>query len=289
MIRVFVIASTPMMRVGLRTILTHGEMQVVGEAAALAEPAIALSEIDVIVVAEETLLDGLQRTVDEGKSPALLVLSNNNMRLMPMLNTLSPQGWGVVPQDATTEQLQAAVAAVAQGLRVIPNLQYGFQPDNFGSQSDDHGLQENYHGLQPDNHGLRSVGRVRGGRIPGRREHDNEPGGRGPGGRVQGGREYDTVPGGRRGPGDREGRPYISGDFGIGDFDAALPEEALTAREREVLELLSRGLPNKLIARRLQISEHTVKFHVSSIYAKLGATSRTDAVSRGVRRGLITI
>ncbi|HKF38435.1 MAG TPA: LuxR C-terminal-related transcriptional regulator [Ktedonobacteraceae bacterium] len=52
---------------------------------------------------------------------------------------------------------------------------------------------------------------------------------------------------------------------------------------------MSRGLPNKLIARRLQISEHTVKFHVSSIYAKLGATSRTDAVSRGVRRGLITL
>jgi len=259
MIRVFVIASTPMMRVGLRTILTHGEMQVVGEAAALAEPAIALSEIDVIVVAEETLLDGLQRTVDEGKSPALLVLSNNNMRLMPMLNTLSPQGWGVVPQDATTEQLQAAVAAVAQGLRVIPNLQNGFQPDKFGSQSDDHALRENYHGLQPDDHALRSGGRVRGGR-----EHDTQPGG-------------------------REGRPYISGDFGIGEIDAALPDEALTAREREVLELLSRGLHNKLIARRLQISEHTVKFHVSSIYAKLGATSRTDAVSRGVRRGLITI
>ena len=269
MIRVFVIASTPMMRVGLRTILTHGEMQVVGEAAALAEPAIALSEIDVIVVAEETLLDGLQHTVAEGKSPALLVLSNNNMRLMPMLNTLSPQGWGVVPQDATMEQLQAAVAAVAQGLRVIPNMQYGLQPDNFGSQSDDHALHGNYHGLQPDDHGLRSGGRVRGRHTPGGREHDNEPGG--------------------RGPGDHKGRPYISGDFGIGDFDAALPEEALTAREREVLELLSRGLPNKLIARRLQISEHTVKFHVSSIYAKLGATSRTDAVSRGVRRGLITI
>lgn len=90
-------------------------------------------------------------------------------------------------------------------------------------------------------------------------------------------------------PGDHKGRPYILGDFEIGDIDVSLPDEALTAREREVLELLSRGLPNKLIARRLQISEHTVKFHVSSIYAKLGATSRTDAVSRGVRRGLITL
>ena len=79
------------------------------------------------------------------------------------------------------------------------------------------------------------------------------------------------------------------GDFEIDNIDVVLPDEALTVREREVLELLSRGLPNKLIARRLQISEHTVKFHVSSIYAKLGASSRTDAVSRGVRRGLITI
>jgi DNA-binding CsgD family transcriptional regulator len=52
--------------------------------------------------------------------------------------------------------------------------------------------------------------------------------------------------------------------------------------------LLSQGLPNKLIARELGISEHTVKFHVSSLYAKLGASSRTEAVSQGARRGLIS-
>ncbi len=52
---------------------------------------------------------------------------------------------------------------------------------------------------------------------------------------------------------------------------------------------LIQGLLHKMIAPRLQISEHTVKFHVSSIYAKLGASSRTDAVSRGVRRGFITL
>ena len=66
-------------------------------------------------------------------------------------------------------------------------------------------------------------------------------------------------------------------------------DESLTGREREVLELVSQGLSNKLIARRLQISEHTVKFHISSISTKLGASSRTDAVSRGLRRGLITL
>ncbi len=66
-------------------------------------------------------------------------------------------------------------------------------------------------------------------------------------------------------------------------------QEPLTGREREVLDLISQGLSNKLIAQQLHISEHTVKFHVSSIYAKLGAVSRTDAVNRGARYGLITL
>jgi DNA-binding NarL/FixJ family response regulator len=65
-------------------------------------------------------------------------------------------------------------------------------------------------------------------------------------------------------------------------------DEPLTARELEVLSLLSQGLPNKLIARDLGISEHTVKFHISSIYTKLGASSRTDAVNKGARHGLIS-
>ena len=65
--------------------------------------------------------------------------------------------------------------------------------------------------------------------------------------------------------------------------------EPLTAREREVLGLLGRGLSNKMIARDLRISEHTVKFHVSSIYAKLGAASRTEAVGLGARLGLISL
>jgi len=67
------------------------------------------------------------------------------------------------------------------------------------------------------------------------------------------------------------------------------PLEALTPREREVLELVGQGLSNKLIARTLSISEHTVKFHISSISTKLGASSRTDAVRRGVQLGLITL
>jgi DNA-binding NarL/FixJ family response regulator len=65
--------------------------------------------------------------------------------------------------------------------------------------------------------------------------------------------------------------------------------EPLTQREIQVLELLAEGLPNKAIADRLKISDQTVKFHVSSISAKLGAANRTDAVRRAVRRGLITL
>lgn len=65
--------------------------------------------------------------------------------------------------------------------------------------------------------------------------------------------------------------------------------EPLTDRESEVLQLLAQGLANKQIALQLGISEHTVKFHVSGIYAKLGATNRTAAVRLGVRRGLILL
>jgi DNA-binding NarL/FixJ family response regulator len=73
------------------------------------------------------------------------------------------------------------------------------------------------------------------------------------------------------------------------DADEAGFDEPLTPREVQVLELLAEGLPNKAIARRLGISDQTVKFHVSSISGKLGAANRTDAVRRAVRRGLITL
>ncbi len=65
--------------------------------------------------------------------------------------------------------------------------------------------------------------------------------------------------------------------------------EALTPRETEVLRLLAEGLPNKEIAGALGISEHTVKFHLSAIFGKLGATSRTEAVAIGIRRGLVMV
>jgi NarL family two-component system response regulator YdfI len=65
--------------------------------------------------------------------------------------------------------------------------------------------------------------------------------------------------------------------------------EPLTPREREVLQMISAGLGNKEIAGKLSISEHTVKFHVTSILGKLGASSRTEAVSIGIRHGLVLL
>jgi DNA-binding NarL/FixJ family response regulator len=69
----------------------------------------------------------------------------------------------------------------------------------------------------------------------------------------------------------------------------APPNQALTPREIEVLGMLAEGLGNKAIAWRLDISEHTVKFHVGSILAKLNASSRTEAVTLGIRQGLIML
>ncbi|NOH04802.1 MAG: response regulator transcription factor [Chloroflexi bacterium] len=65
--------------------------------------------------------------------------------------------------------------------------------------------------------------------------------------------------------------------------------EPLTSREKEVLQHMAEGLANKQIALLLGISEHTVKFHLSSLYAKLGAASRTEAVKRGIELGLISL
>ena len=63
----------------------------------------------------------------------------------------------------------------------------------------------------------------------------------------------------------------------------------LTAREIEVLEMMAEGMSNRAIARHLKISSHTVKFHVASVLGKLGARSRTEAVTAGIRHGLISL
>ena len=86
--------------------------------------------------------------------------------------------------------------------------------------------------------------------------------------------------------------------LGLSVFDPlltpAIPEndfhvEELTSRESEVLRLLAEGLGNREIAVKLNISEHTIKFHIHSILGKLGVASRTEAVTRGLRSGLIEL
>jgi DNA-binding CsgD family transcriptional regulator len=66
-------------------------------------------------------------------------------------------------------------------------------------------------------------------------------------------------------------------------------EEELTPRETEVLRMLAEGLSNREIASILGISEHTVKFHITSIFGKLGTSTRTEAATEGIRRGLVMI
>jgi len=73
-----------------------------------------------------------------------------------------------------------------------------------------------------------------------------------------------------------------------GRQDTAL-HEALTPREAEVLQLVAAGLPNRLIAERLGISEHTVRFHLTAIFGKLDAHTRTEAVTRAARLGVIAL
>jgi len=85
---------------------------------------------------------------------------------------------------------------------------------------------------------------------------------------------------------------HVNNGFASGSTRSqALDElaEPLTPRESEVLQMLASGLGNKEIAAKLAISEHTVKFHVASILGKLGAASRTEAVTLGIRRGLVLL
>jgi DNA-binding NarL/FixJ family response regulator len=67
------------------------------------------------------------------------------------------------------------------------------------------------------------------------------------------------------------------------------PPSPLTPRESEILALIARGLSNKAIARKLNISSHTVKYHLEAVFAKLAVNSRAEALSQGLRRGLVAL
>jgi DNA-binding NarL/FixJ family response regulator len=203
--RAFVVAPTPVTRAGLRSMLVNAEgteVRVVGEASSPTDPS-ELSDADVVLLADEELLEEASIAVAEDGTQALVLISEEE-HAVSRLRAMQLRGWGVVPPDAPPEELAAAVAAVGQGLIVLPKA------------------------------------------MTERLLHE----------------------------------PAAS----VEELS-----ETLTTREREVLDLLGRGLSNKLIGRELHISEHTVKFHISSLYAKLGVNNRAEAVSRGARHGLISL
>ena len=198
MIRVLLTVSSPALRAGLRALLSSDKtIQIVNDS--LDDE----SEAEVVITsaspASFSNTSTLHTSNGMGDTPsaATLFLSDDQVNVRDMRRRFGT--WGVLPSDASAEELTAAVHALSQGLIV------GTSALLFESES------------EPSSHG------------------------------------------------------------------------PLTDRESEVLGLLSKGLANKQIAVTLGISEHTVKFHVSSIYNKLNVTNRTEAVREGLRGGWIAL
>jgi NarL family two-component system response regulator YdfI len=211
-IRVFIVAASPLIRGGLQSMLADSRFGIIGSAADLESISGQLVDVepDVVLVeaaadAQEELLNALEDTELAQEYP-IIVLSEQPKTTW-LSKVLRAGVRAVLPRDVAPEQLRAALEAAAAGLIVI---------------------------------------------------HPSE---------------LDTVFSATVGP------------------SAPLDEllEPLTRREREVLQMLAAGLANKEIATRLAISDHTVKFHVASILGKLGASTRTEAVSAGIRRGLVML
>jgi two-component system, NarL family, response regulator YdfI len=211
-IRVFIIAASPLIRAGLRSMLADRRVDIVGSAADLGsisgqlvdgEPDVVLIEIG--ADAHEELLNALEDT-EIAREYAVVVLSEQP-KADWLSRALRAGVRAVLPREVTPEQLSAALEAAAAGLVVV---------------------------------------------------HPSEV------------------------------NAVLPAPAALSLPIRDLPEP-LTPREREVLQMISAGLGNKEIAGRLSISEHTVKFHVASILGKLGAATRTEAVSIGIRHGLVLL
>ena len=195
MIRVLLNVPSPALRAGLRALLSLDKtIRVVNDS--LEEDDVRV-EADVVITTSASQASFSENGFDPGSSTATLFLSDEPFNVRAVTRVL--RVWGVLPIDASAEELTAAVHALAQGLIV------GTSTLLFETES------------EPLSHG------------------------------------------------------------------------PLTDRESEVLGLLAKGLANKQIAVALGISEHTVKFHVSSIYAKLNVTNRTEALGEGLRGGWIAL
>ncbi len=193
MIRVLLDVSSPALRAGLRALLSSDKtIKVMASPDSLDEDSAAD-----VVITSAARASFVNNGLIDSPSAAILLLSDQPLNVREMMR--SSRAWGILPTEASVEELGAAVHALSQGLIV------GTSALLF--------------------------------------ERESEPLSRGP----------------------------------------------LTERESEVLGLLSKGLANKQIAVELGISEHTVKFHVSSIYTKLNVTNRTEAVREGLRGGWIAL
>jgi len=211
-IRVFIVAASPLARAGLENLLAARGVQVVASGGTVDALAEMLADVapDVVLVDSsgepiEALLESL--TASGLASDVSVVLLGDGMTAAASSEALRAGIRAALPGDISPEQLVAALQAVASGLIVL-------HPAHAG----------------------------------------------------------EALPAGLAAP--------------------RAPDElaeSLTRREAEVLQMLAAGLSNKEIASRLGISDHTVKFHVASILGKLGAGSRTEAVSLGIRRGLVLL
>jgi NarL family two-component system response regulator YdfI len=210
-IRVFIVAASPLIRGGLQSMLADSRFDIVASASDLDSISSQLVDVepDVILVAAADAQEELLNVLEDAEIAheyAVVVLSEQPKTAW-LSKALRAGVRAVLPRDATPEQLRTALEAAAAGLVVV----------------------------HPS--GLSEV-------LPAPAE-----------------------------------------------LSAPLRElpESLTRREREVLQMISAGFGNKEIAGKLSISEHTVKFHVASILGKLGASTRTEAVSIGIRHGLVLL
>jgi NarL family two-component system response regulator YdfI len=210
LIRVSIVAPSLAVRAGLRSLLADELIEIVGESASLWVEETG-EEPDVVIwfPASSAAVELLQVEIERheaGLTSALLLIFDDP-KIIGKLAQLRLRAWGLLPQEATQAEINAAVRALNEGLVVVNPIWI---------QS-----------LNP-------------GRVP---ESD--------------------------------------------DSDSMI--EPLTGREMEILQLLALGLTNKQIASRLGVSAHTVKFHVSSIFGKMGTTNRTETVKLGLRKGLILL
>jgi len=232
-ITVFIVAASPIVRVGLEALLqTSEDFVVTGSAAEIfAAPLVSsvgrTAEMLLINVEEaqdfDDLLEFLGDSPEDVDMPPVVALFSPELESSGnIIRALQSGVRGVLPHHASREEIKAAVMASASGLI---SLMPGTLESILSSEATSN--------------------------------------------------QIDSLIGGEA--------QRLSGESS-GDFF-----ESLTPRETEILELLADGASNKSIAYQLNISEHTVKFHVASIFGKLGVSTRTEAVMRGIKRGLILL